>query len=62
MRPGADIVRRPAHGAVSVEGYAVTSVSRRGQLGADSFTSAWRGVAGTQPIVRTVRVAVTVRP
>jgi hypothetical protein len=63
-QPGADVVQRPSHGSLSVAGYRVVYASRPGFVGSDSFTYARRGLgAGSnRPVVRTVRVAVTVKP
>jgi hypothetical protein len=61
---GVEIVQRPSNGTVRVGGRdSVIYTSRPGFVGSDSFTYARRGLnRGNQPVTRTVRVAVTVRP
>ena len=60
----AHVVERPTHGSVSIDaGNRVTYRPRPGYTGADAFIYARSGVnAQNQKVVRTVRVAVRVRP
>ena len=57
------MVRRPAHGAASIDLLHVYYRPRPGYVGGDSFTFQRRGLtASGVPTVWTVRVAVTVTP
>jgi len=59
----AEIVQRPAHGTASTSGNHVRYVSNTGFTGQDSFTYARKGFdTRNNPVVRTVRIAVTVVP
>ena len=58
----AEIVQRPSNGAATVEGAnRIVYRSRPGYVGSDAFAYARRGESiGGSPVVRTVRIAVSV--
>jgi len=59
----ADIVQQPSNGKAATSGQRIAYRSRPGFLGADTFSYARRGYdTRNNPVVRTVRVSVTVTP